>query len=96
MLVTKMSVSDEDSNRGSLLRKNENILCFFTPECLFTFASLPHSAVTMSNETECGRVNRTKQSRVHLSPYANNAGRREAFRRPHSGHFKVSTPAEMC
>lgn len=73
----------------------ENIWGSSTSECAVTFASLPHWAVTKTNETECGRVSRTMQARVHLSPYVNRAGRREAFSRPHSGHFKESAPPDM-
>lgn len=35
----------------------------------------PHYPVTKTSKTECGRVSRTMQARVHLSPYVNRAGR---------------------
>lgn len=46
--------------------------------------------VTKTNETEWERVSRTMQAGVHLSPYVNGAGRREAFSRLRTGQFKES------
>lgn len=66
-----------------------------TFECSVSFASLLHWPVTKTNETECRRVRRTMQARVHLSPYVNRAGRGEAFSRPHSGQLKESAPPDM-
>lgn len=63
---------------GLKMKKWKSLRVPFLWMCRLICISSPRP-VTKTNETECGRVSRTMPARVHLSPYVNSTGRREAF-----------------